>query len=243
MGEIKAIETVYKGYRFRSRLEARWAVFFDALGVEYEYEPEGYVLSNGEKYLPDFYLPKLRIYVEVKNANVNLIEFSPDDYVHFNGEQKEKYGAFMHDMTQNGYGVWFVFGDPYDALFSFDHGGKGKNYLFAECTCIAKVLSKNKTDKCRCKGKERIISKCDFDQELFSAPIIGFGKDFAIWGVREGAFPDSVIALPLYFMRDCINDTQSDKLIDSTKKAAKKTLTAIQKARQARFEHGETPII
>ena len=28
---IKAIETVYNGYRFRSRLEARWAVFFDAL--------------------------------------------------------------------------------------------------------------------------------------------------------------------------------------------------------------------
>ena len=34
MREIKAIETVYKGYRFRSRLEARWAVFFDACGVK-----------------------------------------------------------------------------------------------------------------------------------------------------------------------------------------------------------------
>ena len=30
---IKAIETSYKGYLFRSRLEARWAVFFDALGL------------------------------------------------------------------------------------------------------------------------------------------------------------------------------------------------------------------
>lgn len=38
--EIKPIETVYKGYRFRSRLEARWAVFFDAQGIEWEYEPE-----------------------------------------------------------------------------------------------------------------------------------------------------------------------------------------------------------
>lgn len=26
---IKAIDTIYKGYKFRSRLEARWAVFFD----------------------------------------------------------------------------------------------------------------------------------------------------------------------------------------------------------------------
>ena len=54
MGEIKAIETVYNGYRFRSRLEARWAVFFDALGVEYEYEPEGFKLPSGKCYLPDF---------------------------------------------------------------------------------------------------------------------------------------------------------------------------------------------
>lgn len=50
---IKAIETRYKGYRFRSRLEARWAVFFDTLGLEWEYEPEGFKTSAGW-YLPDF---------------------------------------------------------------------------------------------------------------------------------------------------------------------------------------------
>jgi hypothetical protein len=52
----RPIETRYKGYRFRSRLEARWAVFFDALGIDYRYEPEGFDL-NGLFYLPDFYLP------------------------------------------------------------------------------------------------------------------------------------------------------------------------------------------
>ena len=51
---IKAIETKYKGYRFRSRLEARWAVFFDALGLDWEYEPEGFDLGDGVWYLPDF---------------------------------------------------------------------------------------------------------------------------------------------------------------------------------------------
>lgn len=50
---IKAIETEYAGCRFRSRLEARWAVFFDALGVEWEHEPEGFQTSAGN-YLPDF---------------------------------------------------------------------------------------------------------------------------------------------------------------------------------------------
>ena len=53
MSEIKAIETVYAGYRFRSRLEARWAVFFDSMGWKWEYEPEGFDLPSGW-YLPDF---------------------------------------------------------------------------------------------------------------------------------------------------------------------------------------------
>lgn len=53
---IKAIETHYKGYRFRSRLEARWAIFLDTLGADWRYEPEGFVL-DGTPYLPDFWLP------------------------------------------------------------------------------------------------------------------------------------------------------------------------------------------
>jgi hypothetical protein len=79
---IKAIETKYNGYRFRSRLEARWAVVFDWLDISYEYEPEGFDLTEAWKeygkytprltgkgdvwYLPDFYLPDYSWYVEVK---------------------------------------------------------------------------------------------------------------------------------------------------------------------------------
>lgn len=65
-GFVKALETTYNGYRFRSRLEARWAVFFDTLGVEYYYEPEGYDLGSAGWYLPDFWLPKLGMFAEVK---------------------------------------------------------------------------------------------------------------------------------------------------------------------------------
>lgn len=64
---IKAIETPYKGYRFRSRHEARWAVCLSALGVKWEYEKEGYDL-DGVWYLPDFWLPDHKIWVEVKPA-------------------------------------------------------------------------------------------------------------------------------------------------------------------------------
>ena len=51
---IKAIETEYKGYRFRSRLEARWAVLLDWLNATWEYESEGFDLGDGLYYLPDF---------------------------------------------------------------------------------------------------------------------------------------------------------------------------------------------
>jgi len=69
----RAIETRYKGYRFRSRLEARWAVFFDALGLKWEYEPEGFELKSG-RYLPDFYLPDHKVWVEVKPGKSTPLE-------------------------------------------------------------------------------------------------------------------------------------------------------------------------
>jgi hypothetical protein len=50
---LKPIQTRYRGHHFRSRLEARWAVFFDAMGFKWEYEPEGFDL-DGKLYLPDF---------------------------------------------------------------------------------------------------------------------------------------------------------------------------------------------
>lgn len=67
---IKNIETIYKGYRFRSRLEARWAVFLDELNWQWEYEKEGFVLEDKSCYLPDFYLPELKTWLEVKPDNI-----------------------------------------------------------------------------------------------------------------------------------------------------------------------------
>lgn len=63
---IQAIETKYKGYRFRSRLEARWAVAFEEMGWDWQYEPEGYVV-NGRPYLPDFLVGgPLDAFIEIK---------------------------------------------------------------------------------------------------------------------------------------------------------------------------------
>lgn len=71
---MKAIETVYDGYRFRSRLEARWACFFKTLGIEYEYEKEGYDL-DGVWYLPDFWLPEQECFIEIKGQEPTEDEY------------------------------------------------------------------------------------------------------------------------------------------------------------------------
>lgn len=75
---IPAIETRAYGCRFRSRLEARWAVFFTTAGFDWEYEPEGAALSSGN-YLCDFRVKGpngTQVWVEVKPK---LDQDPPDD--------------------------------------------------------------------------------------------------------------------------------------------------------------------
>lgn len=58
MTSIPAIETRFNGTRYRSRLEARYAVFFEILGLEYHYELEKFSTEVG-RYIPDFWMPTL----------------------------------------------------------------------------------------------------------------------------------------------------------------------------------------
>lgn len=51
---INAIPTQYGGINFRSRLEAKWACFFDALGWTWDYEP-----LDLAGYIPDFLITVL----------------------------------------------------------------------------------------------------------------------------------------------------------------------------------------
>lgn len=100
MTEIKAIETFYKGYRFRSRTEARWAVFFDAVGLPYEYEKEGFTLDDGTPYLPDFWLPSLKLWVEIK-AELDFVERSvPDDCGFVLSENEKIYSCPVLDLLR-----------------------------------------------------------------------------------------------------------------------------------------------
>jgi hypothetical protein len=74
MTTITPIPTRYQGYLFRSRLEARWAVYFDAVGLRWVYEPEGFDLGNGLAYLPDFWLPQVKHWCECKPEEFSAVE-------------------------------------------------------------------------------------------------------------------------------------------------------------------------
>lgn len=141
---MKAIETKYKGYRFRSRLEARWAVFFDALGLQWEYEPAGFKTSKGA-YLPDFFLPIVGggVWVEIKHEHLTKEERN-DARVKLSDvsfQTGKKAIIFMGDPLSN---ILCDGGDPpgsYDGTASWiivPDGSDGP-YLFCICPWTGNV--------------------------------------------------------------------------------------------------------
>ena len=135
---IKAIETRYKGYRFRSRLEARWAVFFDACGYKWEYEPEGYVLPCGTHYLPDF-----KLFGTDGNGDdyVFLIEVKPSEESLDDPKIKAFQDALWQDNNRDnlgdkilkGYGDFIILDGPpdyklYNGTFPYNGDG-GRQWL------------------------------------------------------------------------------------------------------------------
>lgn len=52
----KGVRTKYKGVMFRSRLESRWAGYFDKIGIPWKYEPAKYLIDRNRYYTPDFVL-------------------------------------------------------------------------------------------------------------------------------------------------------------------------------------------
>lgn len=71
---VEALPTVYRGTAFRSALEASWAATLDSLSIVWEYEPETITLPSGARYLPDFRLPEIGTWLEVKGPGVPRVE-------------------------------------------------------------------------------------------------------------------------------------------------------------------------
>lgn len=199
MPNYKPIETEYNGYRFRSRLEARWAVFFDAMDIRYEYEYDGYE-SYGYYYLPDFWLPDYKIHAEVKGATCR-------------GQIPKEDAEKMS---------WMI-----------DYGGPCSNGI---------ILLGNLPDPAHAEDLNWALWKWD-----------GKGMEYGWLMFSERPDPESyfdcydVQSAPHYFNKndDIVLTHANYPCYWNGKPAVHDTRIelALRKARQARFEHGETPTI
>ena len=216
---IKAIETRYKGYRFRSRLEARWAVFFDALGLDWEYEPEGFDLGEAGWYLPDFLIGG-EVFIEVKGGLKDGKEMGIDD------QRKILNFANLIDFDKS----IIVVGDIPE---------QGKEHL------VMKLWKeKYKSDI----GGHILVGSLGF--------LGGYGffssAPYQIWRFipEEIGRVEYRMGMPSYErIEKSINDSEFSELSKikisnyhiTCQKGLGDVIDAYQKARSARFEHGETP--
>ena len=200
-------------------------MFLDAADIKYQYEPEGFVLSNGTYYLPDFYLPDLKMWVEIKAT------MTPED--------KEKIKEFRY--TKNEYGDpieqntlivladipysndnWqdVFFGDndeKYEREWGWDYKpfslGWDDHYVFCVCPACGKTgieYEGRGWRVCGSRHKNKDSKTQTYEDE------------------------DGMIH---HFVYECHGRTDDKGYTYDNKKI----INAYKKARQDRFEHGEKP--
>jgi hypothetical protein len=117
----KSIQTWYDGFHFRSRLEARHATFFKSMGIRYEYEVETYDLGSAGYYLPDFWLPHYKTWVEIKGAQPTQKE---KEKLRALTEMTESYGFIFSGQIEvpslQDYGIQGVKTNNWDIIFRED---------------------------------------------------------------------------------------------------------------------------
>jgi hypothetical protein len=118
-GYIAPIESVLDGYRFRSRLEARWYIFFKMLGWNPEYEKEGFNFGD-EKYLPDFWVKTFNSFVEIKPM------LKPEDPIFIRA-------MILHSLMNADVSpvrLWTIFGNPWPKDYeAYDPSGNYVEFL------------------------------------------------------------------------------------------------------------------
>lgn len=223
---MRPIETKYQGYRFRSRLEARWAVLLDELSIKWEYEPEGFSLGSEPEtifYLPDFWIPELKCWLEIKGPAPSLQdkdkagllamesefpviiqwgeigEFADENSILFSGRLPPPPGTFSAVIWE-----WF-----------FPDGGLGsllqeKGYLVAYREDDAQWSVEKMIDTDLEYWKSRGVADVH--------PVWGNHRSFSSGGVNE-------------FFRLVQKIRPYSEIID-----------AVSAARSARFEHGERKV-
>ena len=211
---IKAIETEYKGYRFRSRLEARWAVFFDAAHIQYDYEIEGYEIGDGERYLPDFYLPEFQIFVEIKPKGLTR------------EEQNKALEKCSKLRTVSGKAILIKFGDPAEDIWGYFYGWDACDSGGGEYEESAQFINIGEWQK---PNIVLMVFGCRMDRNVFINDHFEINEKVITEGMLIHYYPDMAMSLLNFPMSHLFNANDVDESFDGMRK----------KARQARFEYGE----
>lgn len=132
----QAIETRAYGYRFRSRLEARWATFFTELDLDFQYEPQGFELPGVGPYLPDFFVADWNAWVEIKPKTPTMDELLL--CASLAGETRQRVLLFAGECYAAKH-----------AIYQFHDGKGGMFNLLAECPkcrCVSALLAMDERD-------------------------------------------------------------------------------------------------
>ena len=153
---IKAIPTKYNGVEYRSRTEARWALFFDLAEIDFQYEREGYQTKKGW-YVPDFWLPNSQCWIEIKGT--------PEDHA----EHMDKLREVCEET--NSYGFVFV-GPPQDMYGSFvgcdttDSGSGGEAPSWFDAGLATDGRNAAETFRVNIGGTGRVLFDASFSEKL-----------------------------------------------------------------------------
>lgn len=176
--KIQPLPTPYGGFVFRSRTEARWAVFLDELGVKWDYEREAYDCS-GQNYLPDFWLPHLSAWLEIKgveptfdecekarrlaagtSGRVYIAVGEPRPPVSPNGEWDES--MWLIDDAGTDYSHWWT-QCPRCHEFGIEFSGRAERLA---CRCLAVYGS----ERCYCHDSPQLLLAYEKARRAFTGP-------------------------------------------------------------------------
>lgn len=135
---IKAHPTMYNGVQYRSRLEARWAAFFDLIGWQHEYEP-----IDLPGWSPDFRVVfpcRLLKFIGIDHQYDLFAEVKPyHEFSQFKGHASCAYmrtdssGAVQLGLNPEVAHAWLNSGNDWDGMFSLiGHWPSGYSRLWKQ---------------------------------------------------------------------------------------------------------------
>lgn len=201
MNDKISIDTEYGGFRFRSRIEARWAIFFDAVGVKWGYEIKDFAFNDGVRYLPDYRLynvltrPSIvkdiwgEIKLELNNHDLKKIEdlfFSGDAVLVFgnilNGETFDEItndARSQYYQNQVFFNYYTIDGDNYALTPCAQIGGGltlvGGDYEYDE----NEKIDKEKTVKAYCIARQ---ARFEFGETPKRKDVLAWGRT---WDMKK----------------------------------------------------------